>query len=271
MGPGSGGLDPASTLLGEAYVWLKAGVVLLGRPLAMISVVPFFSRVGLPGFMRTAIAAALVIPVWAPLSAGLRDGSTGGFTMPLLIAKEVLLGSALGVLIGIPFWIMITAGEYLDQVRGEQGRLSSQAGDDASVTGTLLLIAGTAVFVMSNGLDTIVHLLYGSWGIWKPDALLPALDDRSPRLLLGLLDQVTLGGFELALPALLCMLLAEATMLVITRMVPQIHLDDVATAARNLIFLIFMPIYVNHMVSYMRRDGALVSSALDVLRSAFAP
>jgi len=265
-----GSLEAASALIAEVYAWLTIAVVLLGRPLAILSVVPLFARVGLPGFMRTAIAAALVIPVWSPLARHMQD-APGGLSLSLLIVKEVLVGIALGCLLGVPFWILISAGEFLDQMRGEQGRLSDAGGDDVSVTGTLLVITGIAVFVVSGGLETLVHALYASWALWPPGTLLPALDARSPVLLLGLLDKVMLGGFELAFPGILCMLLAETTMLVIGRMAPQIHLDDVAIAARNLIFVVFVPLYVAYLVFYMRRDDAIAANALALMRSAFAP
>ena len=258
-------------MMGEVYSWLMAAVLLLGRPLAILSVMPLFARVGLPGFMRTSIAAALVLPVWAPLSHGMEASAQTAIGTSLLIVKEVLVGIALGFLLGVPFWVLVTAGEFLDQIRGEQGRLSDAGGDDASVTGTLLLMTGIAVFVISGGLEVVVGTLYSSWQLWKPNAFLPGLDRRTPDLVLGLLDQVMLGGFELALPGILCMLLAETTMLVVSRMAPQIHLDDVATAARNLVFVIFMPLYVGYLVFYMRRDDGLVSAALSLLRSAFAP
>jgi len=249
--------------------WLLAYGVALGRPLALVSLNPVFTRAQIGGLLRGAIATALAVPM-VPRLANELSSDPQAVPLLLLAFKEAAVGAALGLLLGAPFWALDVAGDVLDAQRGAtQGRLNDPAGfEDVSITGTLLVTAGIALFVLTGGLETLASLLYGSWDIWPPLAALPAPTAQTPVLLLGVLDRITRQGLLLALPPVLAMLLADVSLLVIAKLAPNLRIDDLALAVRNAVFVTFMPLYTAFLLFYIRQDQAVLPRTLDLVRSA---
>ena len=263
----------ASALFEHVWHWLLAYGVALARPFAMLSLNPVFTRAQITGLLRGAVASALALPLVPQLAATLSPGSYGAIGLLLLTAKEAVIGAALGLLLGAPFWALDVAGDVLDAQRGAtQGRLNDPAGfEDVSISGTMLMVTGIALFVMTGGLETLADLLYGSWTVWRPLSAWPSPDRRTPLLLLGLLDRVTRQGLLLAVPVVIAMLLADVSLLVVARLAPQLRIDDLALSARNIVFVVFMPLYAVFLLAYMRQDQAALPSVLDLLRTSLPP
>ena len=242
--------------------------LLLARPVAMLTFTPVFTRVEFTALLRGAVASALVLPMVPTVLAALQRDGWSALGLMVLIGKEALIGFALGLVLGAPFWALDIAGDYLDAQRGAtQGRLNDPAGfSDVSITGTLLVMTGVALFVITGGLETLTDLLYRSWAIWKPLGAFPQLDSRTPDLLLGFLDRITSQGLMLALPLIIVMLLAEAGLLIVARRAPHLRVDDLAFAVRNIVFVSFLPIYAVFLISYIRRDFGTLPGLVDLLR-----
>jgi type III secretion protein T len=255
--------------LGIIWRWLLVYGIALARPMGLLSLNPVFNRVPLAGVIRGAVASALALPMIPAISAALPGEGIGFILLLVLTFKEAVIGATLGLVLAAPFWALDVAGDLLDAQRGAtQGRLNDPAGfSDVSVSSTMLFIIGLALFVMSSGLETLSGLLYDSWIVWRPLGALPNLNDRTPLLLLGLLDRVTRQGLLIAAPAVFAMLLADGALLVFTRIAPQMRVDDLALSVRNVLFLIFMVLYAMFLMAYMREDLARIPSLFDLIRA----
>jgi type III secretion protein T len=249
--------------------WLIACGIALARPTAMLSFNPVFTRAQLTGVIRGAVASALAFPMIPVVAAALPRNGLGPIALLLLTFKEAAVGATLGLLLAAPFWALDVAGDIMDAQRGAtQGRLNDPAGfADVSISGTMLIMIGIALFVMTGGLETLADLLYGSWNLWPPLGALPQLSDRTPLLLLGLLDGVTRQGLLMALPAVFAMLLADAALLVLARIVPQIRIEDLTLSLRSVVFSIFMPLYALFLLTYLRQDLASMPHLFELLRA----
>jgi type III secretion protein T len=244
--------------------------LLLARPVAMLTFTPAFTRIQFTALLRSAIASALVLPMVPTVFAALQRQGWSALGLMVLIGKEALIGFALGLVLGAPFWALDIAGDFLDAQRGAtQGRLNDPAGfADVSITGTLLVMTAVALFVATGGLETLTDLLYRSWVIWKPLGAFPQFDSRTPDLLLGFLDRITRQGLMVALPLIIVMLLAEAGLLIVARIAPQMRVDDLAFAVRNVVFVSFLPIYAVFLIGYIRQDFGTLPGLVDLLRDA---
>ena len=250
--------------------WLLAYGIALARPLALLSLSPVFTRAQIAGLVRGAVASAIAVPMIAHLAATL-PAAPSAVPLLLLTIKEAALGGALGLLLGAPFWALSVAGDVMDAQRGAtQGRLNDPAGfEDVSVTGTLLIMTGITLFAITGGLQMLASLLYDSWAVWPPLDSLPELGSRTPQLLLGVLDQITREGLLLALPPVLAMLLADISLMVVTRIAPNLRIDDLALAVRNAVFVVFMPLYVTFLIFYVRQDQAALPHVMTLVHDAF--
>ena len=264
----------STAILGLDVTAVRDGIyaygLLLARPVAMLTFTPAFTRVQFTALVRGAVASSLLLPMLPVVSSALPRAHLSAFGLMALIGKETLIGFALGIVLGAPFWALDIAGDYLDAQRGAtQGRLNDPAGfSDVSITGTMLTTAAVALFVVTGGLDTLTDLLYRSWAIWTPLGAFPHLDARTPDLLLGFLDRITRQGLLLALPPIVAMLLADAGLLIVARLAPQLRIDDLALALRNIVFVLFLPVYTVFMIVYIRQDFGTLPSLVDLLRDA---
>lgn len=274
---GYGGFDVAgvNSIVETMENWLLAYGVLIGRPLGLLAISPVFTRIEIAntGIVRGAIISALILPLWSRMESTIDPEALGTLNVIVLMMKEVIVGVLLGLPLGVPFWALDIAGDIMDQQRGQQqNRLTAAGGgDDMSVTGTVLMLAGIAIYVVSGGLMAITQALYTSWNVWRPLDMLPMPDGRAPLLGLELLDMVFRRGFELALPVVIAMMLADAAMLIITRIASQLHLDDVMSAARNLVFAIFLPLYAGYLIYYDRQDQAVMQNVLGLVLPVLHP
>lgn len=256
-----------AALLDPAWRWLLAAVIALARPTAMLAVHPVLARGHLTGLLRGAVAAVLAVPA-IPHLAGQVVVGTPPLALLLLTAKEAAMGAVLGFVLGLPFWAFEVAGDLLDQQRGAtSGRLNDPAGfDDVSITGTLLVLTGVTLFVATGGLLTLASLLYASWAIWPPLAAMPAPIPQAPALLLSFLDAVLRQGLLLAAPVVVAMLLADLALILVGRFAPQLRIEDMASAARNLVFYVFMPLYCVFLLTYLQADTLALPGLLDRMR-----
>ena len=263
----------AAALLPVAWHWLIAYGVAVARPMAMLSISPVFTRFQVTGLLRGAVATALAFPAIPVVAHALEPTHLGAILLLLLAVKEAIIGAVLGLVLGIPFWALAVAGDVLDIQRGATaGRISDPSGsDDVSITGTFLLLGGAVLFVATGGLQMTAGLLYKSWGIWQPLGPLPTLDARTPVLLLGLLDNLTRQALRLALPVVLAMLLADATLIIIGRVAPQLRIDDQAMVARNLVFFLFLPLYCTYLFGYVGEDFARLPQSIEQFGVAAVP
>lgn len=260
-------------LLEMAHRWLIAYAVLLPRPLAILAINPVFTRVELSNLLKGVIATGMVFPMWPMMVGVLGDHPPGTGMLLLLVVKESLIGMAIGVPIGLPFWALLAVGDIVDQQRGAtQGRLNDPSGfGDMSVTGTLLLLCGVVILMSTGRLDVIADTLYTSWRVWKPLEMIPLPGPAAGTLALKLLDQLEVMALTLAMPLMLVMLLSDAAMLLLARIAPQLRIDDLSLAVRNLVFFIFMPVYVGFLLLYAGRDEVWLSRSLNLLGPALAP
>jgi type III secretion protein T len=255
-----------------AWHWLIAYGLALARPLALLGINPMFARLQIGSFIRGAVATGLALPMVPRVAVQLHEASST-VAMLLLCAKEAVVGTVMGLLLGVPFWALDVAGDVLDAQRGAtQGRLNDPAGfENVSISGTLLLMSGIALFVLTGGLETLTQLLYGSWSLWPPLGALPRVDAQTPRLLLGLLDRLTGQGMLLAGPIVVAMLLTDMAMMIVARVAPQLRTDDMVLSARNIVFVLALPLYAAFLVTYARQGFAVVPSTLNLMRTMAVP
>ncbi len=253
--------------------WLIAYAILLARPMAILSINPIFTRVELSNLLKGVIATGLIFPMWPVVVDMLQHNNPGTIALVLLMIKESLIGAAIGLPLGLPFWALLAVGDIVDQQRGAtQGRLNDPAGfGDMSVTGTLLLLCGIMILISGGRLDVIADTLYSSWAVWRPLEMLPLPSQQAGVLALHLLDQLEAMALSLAMPLVLVMLLSDAAMLLIARIAPQLRIDDLSLAVRNLVFFIFMPLYAGFLLLYGARNEAHIDQSLHVLAPVLAP
>lgn len=255
-------------LLGMLQHWLLALGFAIARPMGLLAVHPVFTRFQITGLLRGAIALVLALPAVPMISDMLAHSPHTGVGLMVLGMKEAALGSVLGLMLGMPFWVLDVAGDILDLQRGATaGRINDPAGfEDVSITGTFFLLLGITYFAASGGLQMVLNILYQSWRLWAPLSGLPALSSQFPVIVLGLLDEMLASALSLALPMFLAMLLSDITLSIVSRAAPSLRVDDHAMGARNIVFFFVLTVYTTYLCLFVRQDVERIPAFFDVLK-----
>jgi type III secretion protein T len=241
------------TLLG--YVALAA--VAIARVTAMILVLPVFTRLGLTGMLRTAVAFALALPIIPHMTPSFASVlALGGGSLLVIIAKEAALGLLLGLAFGIPFWAAQSAGDVIDTQRGAAiaYMVEPTAMSEVSITGTFLELTMLALFFVGGGPNLVIGAVYDSLLLWPILAPFPAFQGDAAGLLLGILDRVLRTALLIGGPIVLVLFLVEAATALISRISPQLPMSDLSLPIKGIAVFAVLPIYVVFLIDQAKRS-----------------
>jgi flagellar biosynthetic protein FliR len=224
------GLDPS--------VALVLFVLCAARVLPILVVAPFLGGRVVPAMVKVGLAGALAVVVWPQALRGGAPPTLGAVHVALLVAKEALVGLALGLGAALVFLAAEAAGRLVDLGRGAgQGEaLVPQSGTRASPVGDLYLQLGVVVFLALGGHRLFLQALGRSYEV-VPLLGFPSVA-RLESLALVVIDltgQLLAVAVGLATPVLLAALLVDLALGLIARVAPQINAWVLGMPAKALV------------------------------------
>src|SRR5262245_4380334 len=240
--------------------YLIAAALTLTRMTAMMLVMPAFTRLGVTGIVRSGIALVLALPAIPLVAQSIVSLDLDPGTIAVIVAKEAVVGTIIGLVLGVPLWAAEAAGDILDLQRGASMATLTDPGNsgETSVTGTLLALTMLALFNASGGVTVALRVVYDSYALWPATATLPQFDRTAALLLLRLLDDIVALGLMLVVPLVVCLFIADAVMALLSRAAPNLNVFDLSFSLKNLLFAVLLVLYCAFLVSYMRADLALL-------------
>ena len=259
-------MDPNSLapLFGRLHDYVNAMGFAMARLTGMIIVLPAFTRLGTTGILRAAIALVLAFPLVPVLVQSLEGVSLTVTTTAVLLLKEVTVGLIIGLVLGVPFWAAETAGGLLDLQRGStSASLMDPAAMTAdSISATLFALVMVALYFGSGGLPLTLRVVYDSYGMWPAGRFLPLFSAASGDLFLRLLDNVMTMGLMLGAPLVVCLLLADLLLALVSRAAPHLNVFALSLGVKNLVFALLLVLYCTFLIKYMGTDlESLLTSA----------
>ncbi|MCC6142632.1 MAG: flagellar biosynthetic protein FliR [Candidatus Hydrogenedentes bacterium] len=203
---------------------LKAFLLVLVRLSTMIAVAPVLSSQNLPVIAKAGLAlfgAALITPTLLPLPAPLPDEL---LALAYLAAGEAMVGIIIGFIMSLVFSAIQVGGQLIDLQTGfGMANIVNPAFEtQVPIFGFFLFLIAVLYLFILNGHHEMVRAIASSYeavpfGAFRPrpDLLLEVA--RSGR-------EMFLDGLMIAAPVATAMLLAYATMGILSRLIPQIHL-----------------------------------------------
>jgi type III secretion protein T len=264
-------LDAASALA-RSHIYVAAAAVGLARMLGVMTVMPAFTRLALTGVLRGTTALALSLPLVPMIAAALSRQPVTLGSVGLVVLKESAIGVIMGVVVGAPIWAAQFAGDLIDTQRGAtSGQLTDPSSVEASVTGTLLILAMIALYFGSGGFTLTVGAIYESYALWPVDRFVPLFDLDAGRLFLQMLDQIVTAGLLLAGPLVACLLLIDLLFGLLARAAPQLQAYYLAQSAKNLAFAFLIVVYLAFLVRYMGRNLGVLLETRALLQAIAGP
>jgi type III secretion protein T len=254
----------------ETYV--IAAAIGLARVTGVIVVMPAFTRLGLTGMIQAGVALALTLPLLPFIVATVPAESLGFGQMAAILFKETVVGTTIGLVLGVPIWAAEAAGEILDLQRGVTfaDLLDPSAVTVNNILGTLFAITMVALFFTSGGLSLTLRAVYDSYSLWPLTSFVPIFSAESGRLLLTILDDIMGIGLMLVAPIVLAMLLSDLSLALVARAAPHMNIFVLSLTVKNFVFTLIIVLYGAFLLSYMREDPAWIVDGTAKLRQ-YAP
>jgi flagellar biosynthetic protein FliR len=260
--------DELVTRFGEQQVLGFALVLARVSPLFLLA--PLFSSRTLPPRARTFVALALALGI-TPVAT---QASAAG-TIPLdalglagLMVKEVLVGMALAFGLGALFAALSAAGSVLDTLVGFSfgGLVDPITGTQSSILAQLYAMVGVLVFIGIGGDAWVIQ------GLARTYEAVPLLE--APHI--GSLVEGAQVAFsalfaaavQVSAPVLLALVITDAALGVVSRVVPQLNVFAVGFPAKVAVAVLILgaslPFAAGWLSDELQRS---VSTALETLRT----
>lgn len=245
-----------ASLLDRFQDYIVAAGFAVGRVSGMMIIMPAFTRLGMTGILRGAVALALSLPLVPALVQTLAGQRLAVAAIAVLLLKEITVGIIIGLVVGVPFWAAETAGAVLDLQRGSKmaSLLDPSELTNEGISGTLFGLAMVALYYGTGGLQLTLRTIYDSYALWPPGRLLPTFNAAASQLFVGLLDNVTTTGLMLGAPLVVCLLLADLLLALVARAAPHLNVFALSLSVKNFVFALLLTLYCSFLIYYMGAD-----------------
>ncbi len=213
----------------QIMLWIGSFLWPLIRIGAMLSIAPLVSSRQLSARVRVALAFLLALAVSPTIK---QDTSIDPFGIDtwLVIANQIVIGLAMGLVLRIVFTTLETAGHLIGILSGLGFAqfVDPNSGVPTPAIGRFYTIIGSLIFLALNGHIILILVVAESFNVMPI-----GLNGLSPNSIWQMLEWATLmfaGGVLIALPAVAAMLLVNVGFGVMTRSAPQFNIFSVGFA-----------------------------------------
>lgn len=244
----------------------QAFLVLVGlafaRILGFLTIVPFFGGQAVPGRVKVATAAALVLIVYPSIASEIPPAGTPFWFGPVgyigLLMKESFVGFALGYVAAAAFEAIQTAGRFIDTQRGSSMAevFAPQVQARVSELGQFKLQFAIVLFLMSG-----LHRLFLS-ALLESYVALPALkfpivaegNSAPAQLVIQVSAAMFSYGIQMAIAPVIALLMTDLFFGVVNRVAPQVNVFFLSMPVKMslgiFIFMIALPLYVKMYMQF---------------------
>lgn len=253
----------------ELYALIAGWFYPAARVLALVATAPLFNNAATPVRVRLVLGLAItlgVLPTVPPLPA-IDPASGSGL---LLLAREMVLGIAMGFAVRLAMGAMNMAGEQMGFQMGLGFALfyDPQSTAQTPVLPAFLVLLATLVFVAINGHLLMVATLAQSFTTLPIAG--PALPSGAWANLVSYAAVIFATGLLMALPVSITLLITNLAMGVLNRAAPQINLFAIGFPITIVGGFLILAFTLNYLALPLQRlfEDALQMMLVFPLRSA---
>lgn len=232
---------------------------------ACLAWVPYLSPGVMPGKVtRTVVAMMVLIGLWP---------STAGAVVPpdivstvVVVLREVLIGSAIGLVVALPFQIFHGMGAIVDNQRGAGvgAMLDPVSGVEATELANLLQLMSVVVFLATDGMIVLLEVIQDSYLLIPMGGGMTLELDRLHAYAATLLA----GAVRMALPVLLLLFLVEVLLGTLSRFAQQMNPFSLSLAIKSFIAFIALLFY---LMPTLTTQVPLIRDSTDALQLLLEP
>ncbi|MXI45768.1 EscT/YscT/HrcT family type III secretion system export apparatus protein [Pseudomonas moraviensis] len=229
-----------------AYELLNGIALSMARLYPCMFLVPAFLFKHLKGLPRYAVLTALALIPAPGIGQELSRLGKSWSDIFFLIFKEMILGTLMGLVLYLPFFLFSAVGVLLDNQRGALtgGQLNPALGADVTPLSHLFEETMIMLLMIIGGLPLLMQVIWDSYQIWPATSWWPALQAQGFDVYLGVLQDTFTHLLLYSAPFIALLLMVEAAMALIGIYSPQLNVFILAMPAKCVIGLAFLVIYL---------------------------
>ncbi|MDI9331893.1 MAG: type III secretion system export apparatus subunit SctT [Alphaproteobacteria bacterium] len=219
------------------FEWVLILILVFARVYGFMFFFPVTGGDELPALVKVLLCMSLtpMITLTAVSHAAVDLSDNNLFYM--LLFKEGLAGSFMGLICGLPLRLMEIVGSMIDNQRGTAvtDTYNPATGSDSSLLGQLLSMAVMVYFFTSGGFDRLT-LFLGKSFVWIPlDRYAPSFGDHIWKIILDAFGHYMAIFIILTMPVMVAMFLAEIALAVSSRFAQSLNVFSLAQPIKSLI------------------------------------
>lgn len=257
----------AGIVLSHAIVAMALAVP---RTYLLLTLMPLIGGNNTTQTVRLGITCVLVLPVALHILDRVSP-IPEGMVLLVLLLKEICIGTLLGYLVSVPFWIFESVGFYIDNQRGASigSTLDPLTGNETAPLGQLTQQVYSVVFFISNGLILIVKLLYDSYSCWDILTWMPHLEGHSLDIMVHSFAHLMNEMALYSAPVIVAMFMVEIGLALASRSAPQLQVFILSMPLKSgVAFFVLVP-YIVELVHFMHRHLGEFNTIVPQLQAAW--
>ncbi len=216
----------------DVYAYLPFFLLIFGRMMGLLYAAPFFGSRNIPNMARIGISfltAFIFVPVLVPF----RSTPPDIYTWVFLFVMEIMVGLAMGFVSSLLFYAIQVAGQFIDMQLGFgfANVVDPQSGIQVPVLGNYLQIIAMLIFLLINGHHWLIQAVFYSYKVLPIGGLV--IDDSLPEIISYLFIAFFILAIRISLPVIGAIFLADVSLGIISRTVPQMN-----------VFMVGMPLKI---------------------------
>jgi flagellar biosynthetic protein FliR len=264
-------IDPSEILAQFSEQQVAGFLLVLGRISPLFLLAPLFSNKLVPMRAKAIVAVALTIGIWPVAAhAGTQQHiELDGLAYGGLMLKEILVGITFALVLACMFAALATAGSLLDLVAGFSfgSLVDPVSGNNSTMLANLYAMFGVAVFIAIGGDSWVIQGLARTYDV-VPLTESPSIASATAGVQMAFAN-VLPAALMVAAPVLLAIVLTDAALGVVSRVVPSLNVFAVGFSAKIAVGLTVMAASLPFVSGWIGDNLQLsVSDALHALKVA---
>ncbi len=206
--------------------------LVLVRMSSLFVITPIFGRKNVPNYMKIGLAFFCTV-ILVPLLGDVTVEFTNIFAYTGIVIKEMLIGIVLGYVSFLVFSAIYVAGQIIDMQIGfgMVNVLDPTIGAQVPLIGNFMYILATMYFLMLDGHHVLLRALFKSYNLIAINQAV--FNDIMVNNIINIFVETFVIGFTISIPILAASLLAEVSLGILAKTVPQMN-----------VFVVGMPLKV---------------------------
>jgi flagellar biosynthetic protein FliR len=254
---------------------LTAFLVLFGlslsRVVGAIVLNPFLGGPAVSGRIKTGLAVILTAVLYPSISPGVTNAQIGTITFVALLAKEMMIGIAIGLISQFVFYAVQMAGTLIDTGRGmnQATFFSPQLQGNVSFLAQLQFQVALVLFLSLNGHLLFLRALHNSFR-QVPLLTFPGFQGGIPAVteqIIRLSAATFVVAIQLSAPVLLVLFLIDVAFGAINKIAPQVNVHYESQTVKALVGLAVVFLTIGFFASRLEREFAqMIQDLYNVVR-----